>query len=317
MATAAGGAQPEKQKTYEQLVDTLEMLFGKHPGFRPVHAKGVLCEGMFSPAPAAATLSRAAHLVGGTVPVTVRFSDFTGIPAIPDGDPNASPRGMALRFQLANNKETDIVAHSYNGFPARTAEEFLEFLRALAASGPGAAHPSPLETFLSGHPQAKQFAEAPKPAPASFATESYYGVNAFRFTNREGKSRYGRYRIHPLAGEQHLETTDAASRPPNFLFDELSERLKQGPARFRLTVQLAEQGDAIDDASQTWPESRPQLELGTLGLTNILKDSEAKQRSLVFDPTHLVDGIEDSGDPLIQARAKIYSISYQRRNPAK
>jgi len=294
----------------EQLVDALQALFGVHPGYRAVHAKGIVCEGTFSPAPTAASVSRAPHLQDVSVPTTVRFSDFAGVPTVPDGDPLASPRGMAIKFHLPGGIDTDVVAQSYDGFPVRTAEEFLVFVRALATSGP------PLADFLASHPQAKRFAEAPKPVPASFATESYYGVNAFRFTNREGVSRAGRYRIRPEAGEEHLDAAEAARRPENFLFEELRERLFRGPARFRLLVQLADDGDPIDDGSLPWPEGRRQVELGTIVVTAPLADSAAVERRLLFDPARLVDGIGLSEDPLPLARSAVYAIAYRRRNEA-
>ncbi|HME96236.1 MAG TPA: catalase [Methylomirabilota bacterium] len=291
-------------------MDALQALFGVHPGYRAVHAKGIVCEGTFSPAPTAASVSRAPHLQDVSVPTTVRFSDFAGVPTVPDGDPLASPRGMAIKFHLPGGIDTDVVAQSYDGFPVRTAEEFLVFVRALATSGP------PLADFLASHPQAKRFAEAPKPVPASFATESYYGVNAFRFTNREGVSRAGRYRIRPEAGEEHLDAAEAARRPGNFLFEELRERLFRGPARFRLLVQLADDGDPIDDGSLPWPEGRRQVELGTIVVTAPLADSAAVERRLLFDPARLVDGIGLSEDPLPLARSAVYAIAYRRRNEA-
>ncbi|MBV8127177.1 MAG: catalase family peroxidase, partial [Planctomycetaceae bacterium] len=269
-------------------------------------------EGTFSPAATAASFSRAPHLQSGPVPITVRFSDFAGVPTVPDGDPLASPRGMAIKFHLPGGIDTDIVAHSYDGFPTRTAEEFLEFVRALAANGSGS--PDPIKSFLASHPQAQRFAEAPKPAPSSFATESYYAVNAFRFINREGTSRPGRYRIRPEAGEEHLDPAEAARRPGSFLFDELAQRLSRGAVRFRLLVQLAAEGDPVDDCSQPWPEERPQVELGTLSITAPVADSAAAERQLVFDPAKLVDGIELSDDQLPAVRSAVYAISYRRRN---
>lgn len=314
MAAHPGNIEAEKHKTYEQLVDTLQLLFGKHPGYRPMNAKGVVCKGTFAATATARSLSRAPHLDGSAVPITVRFSDFTGIPTISDGDPNASPRGMAIRFHLANGAATELVAHSYNGFPVGTAEEFLEFLRALAASDKRVPKPTPLETFLASHPRAKEFAETPKPAPASFATESYYAVNAFRFINQEGNRRYGRYQIHPVAAEEHLDAKVAAMKPASFLFDDLEQRFKVAPVRFRIVVQLASDTDPITDASQRWPEDRRQVEFGILSITGRSPDSDVEQRSLGFDPTRVIDGIEASDDPLIQARSEIYAISYQRRN---
>src|SRR5215469_13829691 len=90
---------------------------GEHPGFRPAHAKGVLLTGTFTASRDAGTLTRASHSHGETS-VTVRFSDFAGIPAVPDNDPQiASPRGCAIRFHLGEHAHTDIVAHSHDGFP--------------------------------------------------------------------------------------------------------------------------------------------------------------------------------------------------------
>src|SRR5208337_1047073 len=122
----------------QEVLDALDATSGVHPGFRPAHAKGLMCSGVFTPSPEAAKLTRAPHASGPSTPVTVRYSDSTGLPTIPDNDPARSgPRGMAIRFHLAEHIHTDIVAHSTNGFPVRTGEEFLEFLHAAVAFGSG------------------------------------------------------------------------------------------------------------------------------------------------------------------------------------
>src|SRR5882724_3686891 len=171
----------------EEILKQFEAMFGSHPGFRPVHAKGILLTGTFTPSSAAASLTRAQHAVQASTPVTVRFSDSTGVPLIPDNDPNADPRGMAIRFSLAEHVHTDIVAHSVNGFPATTGQEFLEFLRGVAQSDPA---------------KVQAFVQAITPLPASFAKEKYFGLTAMKFTNKDGVSRYGRYTIVPEAGEE-------------------------------------------------------------------------------------------------------------------
>src|SRR5438045_6338020 len=121
------------------LLDVLDKLSGGvHPGFRPAHAKGLMVAGTFTPSPEAAKLTRAPHAGRPSTPVTVRYSDSTGVPTIPDNDPQRSgPRGIAVRFHLADHAHTDVVAHSTNGFPVRTGKEFLEFLHAAAAAGAG------------------------------------------------------------------------------------------------------------------------------------------------------------------------------------
>jgi catalase len=287
---------------------------GLHPGFRPAHAKGILLSGIFTPSPEASSLSRAPHLTAASTPVTVRFSDFAGIPNVPDNDPQgASPRGFAIRFHLGEHLHTDIVAHSVDTFPASTVEGFLEFLNALLATDPAGPHPNAIEQFLGAHPAALAFVQTPKPIPTSFARESFFAVSAFLFTNAQGVSHYGRYRILPVAGNAYLDDAAAAAQTPNFLFDEIAERLAKGPVRFRIVVQLAEDGDKVDDATVRWPESRPQLTLGEFSLTALKPNNAAEQQQIIFDPIPRLDGIAPSADPLFEPRANIYLMSGRRR----
>jgi catalase len=304
--------EPEKPVP-EQIVDTMNAIFGKHPGFRAAHAKGIVCEGEFTASATAATLSKAPHLKGRSVKATVRFSDSTGIPEIPDGLPEAGPRGMAVRFHLPGGGSTDIVSNAFNGFAVANGEDFLAFLKAVAASGKAAPKPTPLETFLASHPKAMKVVTAPRPVPSSFATEPYFGVNAFAFTNAEGKTRFGRYQLRPEAGARFLRAEEAARKPPNFLIEELAARLASEPAKFRIVVQLAGEGDKVDDATEVWPDDRPVVELGVLTIAGKVADNDAAQRALAFDPLHLVDGIEASDDPLLELRSAVYAISRRRR----
>jgi len=290
---------------------------GIHPGFRPAHAKGILLTGVFTPSSEATSFTRAPHIQQNSTPVTVRFSDFAGIPTVPDNDPQgASPRGCAIRFHLAEHVHTDIVAHSVDTFPTRTAEEFLEFINALIATDPAGPHPNAIERFLGAHPAALTFVQTPKPIPTSFAKESFFAVSAFKFTNAEGVSRYGRYRVLPVAGNEYLDEAGAAARSPNFLFDEIKERVAKEPVRFRLKLQLAGDGDTVDDATVRWPENRPQLTFGEISLKEIAPNNASEQRQIIFDPIPRVDGIEASADPLFEPRANIYLMSGRRRRAA-
>src|SRR6476659_2034839 len=246
------------------LLGVLDQLSGGvHVGFRPAHAKGLMCAGTFTPSPEAAELTRAPHAARPSTPVTVRFSNSSGLPTIPDNDPaHSGPRGFAVRFHLADHVHTDIVAHSTNGFPVRTGEEFLQFLRAAADFGAG--KPEALGSFLAAHPGAKRFVEAPKSIPTSFAREAFYAVTSFKFTNADGASRHGRFRIRPAAGTEYLSDAAAATRSESFLFDEIAERLAKGPIELGVFVQLAEPGDDVRNASVPWPESRTEIAFGTI-----------------------------------------------------
>jgi catalase len=243
----------------------------------------------------------------------VRFSDFAGIPGIPDNHPQASPRGLAIRFYLAEHVHTDIIAHSVDGFPARTAEEFVEFLRAIHESAPDAPHPNAIEKFLSSHPAALEFVQTPKPMPVSFFTERFFAVNAYKFQNEQGEVRFGRYRIRPDGPVEHLDESAAAKQPPNVLFEDVASRLAKGPMKLRIAVQIAGEGDVVDDSTIHWPENRPEVEFGQVEVTGVVADNAAQQQRIIFDPIPRVDGIESSGDPLLDPRAAVYLMSGRRR----
>src|SRR5271170_2063389 len=82
------------------ILQTFDSIFGQHPGFRPAHAKGAMLTGTFTPSSDGASLTRAGHMNNPSTPVSVRFSNSTGVPLIPDNDANANPRGLAIRFHL-------------------------------------------------------------------------------------------------------------------------------------------------------------------------------------------------------------------------
>lgn len=308
---------PNRLALAEEAIAKLDDLFGFHPGYRPVHAKGSLLAGVFKPTPEATALSRAPHFHAFSTPVGVRFSDFAGVPAVPDNDPDAaSPRGCAIRFQLGEHVHTDIVAHSVDGFPVRTATEFVEFLRALHTSGPDVPHPTPIEQFLGSHPKALAFVQIPKPIPTSFARESYFSVTAHKFIDAEGTSRHVRYRILPDAGNEYLDAGGAATKGPNFLMEELAQRLAIGPIKMNIWVQIATDGDVVDDSTEHWPTERPQVLLGVVVLTELVPENDVTASRIIFDPIPRVEGIEPSADPLLEPRADTYLMSGRRRRAA-
>jgi catalase len=310
---------PSDEKMIQLASDVIAQfhtIFGLHPGFRPAHAKGILLTGTFAPAAEARSLTRAPHILRESTPVTARFSNSTGIPILPDNDPNANPRGLAIRFHLGEHKHTDIIGHSTDGFPVRTGQEFLEFLRAVASSAPGTPSPSPVEKFLGSHPAALAFVQAPKPHPGSFAKEAYFAVTAFRFIDQAGQARYGRYRVLPTEGVGHLDEAAVMNKDANYLFAEITERISAQPVRFRIEVQVAEPADTVDDATIHWPADRRVIPFGTLTLTAVAPDNAGAQQQIIFDPIPRVDGIEGSADPLLEFRAAVYLLSGRERRQA-
>ena len=298
-----------------EIVETMRALAGPHPGFRPVHAKGIVCSGTFRAAPTARGVSRAPHLQGQAVPTVLRFSNANGDPNIHDGIPNA--RALSVKFELPDGKKVDILGLHIEGFLVRTPAEFLAFLSAqLPDPATGKPAPDGVPRFLASHPATGAFIErlTKKPIPASYGQACYYSEHAFKFTAADGSSRFGRYRWVPEAGEAYLAPDDASRRSANFLREELEGRLKKGPVAFRLVLQLAGESDPTDDATALWPADRPLVELGRLEVSRISLTSAADERRLVFDPTNITDGIDLSGDPILLARSAAYSVSYNHRS---
>lgn len=294
-----------------ELVQALHSAFGIHRA-RAVHAKGIVLEGAFAPTPEARSLSRASLFNGAPMPITVRFSDFTGLPDISDTNAAASPRGLAIKFRPEGGADMDVVAHSFNGFPTATSAEFAELLGAIGVSGPASKKPTALERFLADHPIAATLLSSQKPPPVSFATLTYFGVNAFEFADALGRVEHVRYRFVPEAGEQFLDAAALALKGPNYLAEEMVRRLVSGPVCFDWHAQLSKPGDVVDDPSIAWPETRRLVRLGTIAVDRMVLDQASADRTLKMMPADLPDGIA-AADPMLALRNDAYSISFRER----
>lgn len=275
-----------------------------------------MLSGTFTPTAEAAKLSTGPHFNAPSTPVWVRFSNSTGIPNIPDIDPNADPRGIAIRFQLGNRKHTDIVSHSIPFFPTRTGEEFLQFLGAIASSPPDAPHPNNVEKFVGANPSTLAFVQCPKPAPKSYATQQYFSVTAFKLIDAAGKETFIRYHIVPEAGVETYDAEALKTKDADYLQTEIKDRVKSKPIGFKILAQVAEDGDVTDNATIHWPESRRVVELGSFKLDDILADNAANQKYAIFDPIPRVQGVGPSDDPLLEMRAALYLLSGKQRRAA-
>lgn len=285
-------------------------VFGRHEGYRALHAKGVLLKGTFTATPEAAELSRAGHLQGEPVPVTVRFSNGSGLPHSPDNAPDV--RGLAVKFYLPDDTKTDIVAQTAPRFPSHTPEQFVALLR--ATKPPQALWRLP--TFLARNPGA--LARLPTNTrallpPESYGSTRYYGVHAFRFVNGEGSPCHVRYTWIPGLGERRLGPRALRNHGRDFLQEDIRQRVGRGPVRFDLELQIASPEDPVDDPAIYWPSSRRRVIAGTLEITDLETGREKDGDILVFDPTRVVDGIELTGDPVLRYRSQAYADSVKQR----
>src|SRR5829696_612046 len=296
----------------EQVVDAINEITGEHRGHRAAHAKGTLLKGSFTGS--GSGLTTAAHMAEGSVPVTARFSNGGGEPAIPDYAKEG--RGLAVKFYLPDGSRTDVVALSLPCFFARTPEDFLAFTR---ARKPDAETGQPdfgkIGAWLEAHPEAGPAIQAAVTAdpPATYASVTYNSIHSFRWTAPDGTERYVRYRFEPEAGESTLSEEDAKARGRDYLQEEIVGR---DSTAFRMVAVIAEEGDAVNDPTVAWPEEREKVELGRLELSGADTEREKDGDILVFDPTRVTDGIELSDDEILRFRPRAYSASVTRRSGA-
>lgn len=303
---------------YEDIVDAIAALYGAHAGRRAVHAKGTLLTGTFTAAPAARELSRAPHLQGAPVRVTARFSNGSGDPGAHDGAPDG--RGLAVKAYLPDGSTTDLLALTLPCFFVRTPEAFLEFTRARRPD-PETGKPdlARVGAFVEAHPEslpALQAALAARPV-ASYARLRYEGLHAFVLVAADGSERAVRYVFEPEAGVGgELDADAARSLDAEHLQREILARASGEGIAFRLLARLAEPGDPLDDPTARWPDERESVELGRLELTGPDTERERDGDVLVFDPTRVPDGVRLTGDPILHARPRAYSVSVARRTGA-
>jgi catalase len=260
-------------------------------------------------------LSKAAHFGGDAVRAHVRFSNGSGNPNAPDFEPREG-RGMATKFYLDDGTTTDVVAINLPAFFVSTVDGFLDFCRARVPDpSTGEPDPAAIGAFLEQHPEALTAGAAVLAAtpPESYLRCAYNSLHAYRFVDDAGDARYGRYRWEPEAGEASLSAEEAEARGPDYLQDDLAPRLADGPAAFTLSVQIAEDGDPVDDPTVPWPDERVRVTLGRLDITGLAHDREQGDDVLVFDPTRVTDGIELSDDPILRFRTHAYAESVLRR----
>lgn len=301
-------ALDEQSTLARDLTDTVARVLGSQPGCRVTHEDGIVLAGTFTATPRARELTRAAHMQGEPVRVTVRFSNGFPDPAIVDAA-EGNPRGMAVKFSLPDGSTTDLVCQDWPVFPAGTPEGFRDLI---AAQGEGE---EATARFLAEHPDiaeaGAQVAAGSGQPPLSWATMAFNSLNAFRLVDAAGRGRYVRFRLSPEKGEHSLPPGQRATAAPHYLRDGVLEEL---PIRYRLLAQLAHDDDQTTDPSKAWPADREWADLGTVEITGPDTERERDGDVLVHDPMRLTDGIEPSDDPILRIRTHVYAESVRRRS---
>jgi catalase len=306
-AYTAGWFSPQRL-TPDKLVDAFTPPTGVPLGHRRNHAKGICFTGMFEANGAGAALSRGQVFTRGQYPALGRFNLATADPNAPDA--TVRVRGMGLRISTPDGQEWRTAMIDPPFFPVSTPQAFYEHLVASASKDPNA-----MKTFAGVHPEIAAFGAWAKSAPwtGSYAEERYNSLNSFILIDNSGAEHAVRWSLLPAAQPIPISPDDLAKRGPNFLEQEIAERVRGGPLRWTMVVTVANPGDPTADPSKAWPEDRRTIEVGTLTVQQIQPERDGPCRDINFDPTVLPTGIRTSDDPFPAARSAVYAKSFDRR----
>ena len=282
-----------------------------HAGFRRAHARGLCVSGRFIASGDAATLSSAPLFQAGESPLLGRLSIGGGSPVAPEA--TAGVRSLALAITQPDGQQWRMAMNTPPVLAVATPEAFHAQLQAMAPD-PATGKPDPervaaFQRAYPPNPALKAWQASYRPSD-SWASTQYHGINAFVLVDDAGRRQPVRWAMVPEAPFAPLgdgpHTDDALSV-------EFQQRLAEGPVRWTLRLQLAEPGDAIDDGSRPWPDSRRTVDAGTVEITAATAQDGGACNGLNFDPLVLPEGIEPSADPILHARRAAYAESQRRR----
>ena len=310
-----GGWLSPDRLTPRRFADAIEKGNGEvYPGFRRAHAKGVCIAGYFEGNGDGIAVSSTRMFETVRTPFIGRMSVGGGSPYGLDN--KARVRSMALELRSDDGQQWRMAMNSFPFFGVSSVKAFYEQTRANAPD-PATGKPDPAKqsAFAEAHPEFKRFAAWAKDAPwsTSWASTTYNGVNTFRFINAAGEVSNVRWSMQPHAAFVAMTPGQRDAADGNFLSEDLQSRLAKGPLRWDMVVTVADEGDAILDASQPWPEARQHIVVGSVVMERTSPQTTGACRDINFDPLVLPVGVESSGDPVLAARSAVYSVSFNRR----
>jgi len=306
-AYTAGWFSPQRL-TPGKIVAALAPPTGVALGHRRNHAKGICFTGVFEANGAGSAFSKAQVFTRGQYPVLGRFNLATADANAPDG--TVRVRGMGLQISTPDGEVWRSAMIDAPFFPVSTPQAFYELLLASASKDPDA-----MKTFAGAHPEIAAFGAWAKSAPwtGSYAEDRFNSLNSFVFADSSGTEKTVRWSLLPAAQPVPVSPEDLAKRGPDFLEQEIAERVSGGPQRWTMVVSVADPGDPTADPSKAWPEDRRAIDVGTLMVQQIEPERDGPCRDINFDPTVLPSGMRTSDDPFPAARSAAYAKSYDLR----
>jgi catalase len=306
-AYTAGWFSPDRL-TPERLVAALAPPGGPALGHRRNHAKGICFTGAFDANGAGAELSEAQVFARGQYPVVGRLNLAT--PDANAADATVRVRGLGIQIAPPNGEEWRSAMIDAPVFPASTPRAFYELLIASASKAPDA-----MKNYAAAHPEIAAFGDWAKNAPwtESYAETRFNSLNSFIFVDNSGAEHVVRWSLLPTAQPVSIAPDDLAKRGPDFLEQEIAQRVAGAPQRWTMVVTIANPGDPTADPTKAWPADRRTIEVGTLIVQKIEAEPDGPCRDINFDPTVLPPGMKTSDDPFPAARSAAYMRSYDLR----
>jgi catalase len=306
-AYTAGWLSPGRF-TPDKLIAALAPPGGPALGHRRNHAKGICFTGEFDANGAGAELSKAQVFVRGQYPMLGRFNLGTADPNAPDA--TVRVRGLGIRIATPDGQEWRSAMVDPPIFPVSTPQGFYELLVASGSKDPDA-----MKNFVAAHPEFGAFADWAKNGPwtGSFAEDRFNGLNSFVFVDNAGTEHTVRWSLVPAAQPVPITPDELAKRGPDFLEQEIAQRVASAPQKWTMVVTVANPGDPTNDPTKAWPADRRSVEVGTMIVQKIEAEADGPCRDINFDPTVLPSGIQVSDDPFPAARSAAYRVSYDLR----
>jgi catalase len=306
-AYTAGWFSPERL-TPDKLVAALAPPAGPALGHRRNHAKGICFTGVFEANGAGSELSKAQVFARGQYPVLGRFNLATADANAPDA--TVRVHGLGIRIATPDGQEWRSAMIDPPVFAVSTPQGFYELLLASKSKDANA-----MKNFVAAHPEFAAFGDWAKNAPwtDSYAEDRFNSLNSFVFVDNSGAEHAVRWSLLPAAQPVAISQDELAKRGPDFLEQEITERVAGGPQRWTMVVTIANPGDPTADPSKAWPGDRRTIEVGTLSVRQIYPEPDGPCRDINFDPTVLPTGIQVSDDPFPAARSAAYARSYDLR----
>jgi catalase len=298
---------------------------------RVVHAKGAGAHGYFQVYKSMEKYTCANFLQDPTkqTPVFVRFSTVVG--ARGSADSVRDPRGFAVKFYTEEGNY-DLVGNNLPVFFIRDAIKFPDMVHSFKPA-PDTNIPTASSAnsrfwdFISLTPESTHMITwlfSDRGTVKSYRTMEGFGVNTYKWVNKEGKEVYVKYHWKPMAGVETIdrhEATRLAGEDPDIATRDLYDTIASGgTAEYELNVQIMDIADEFKqsfdplDATKTWPEDKfPLMPVGKMVLNRNPENYFAEVEQAAFCPASIVPGIELSADKLLQGRVFAYADTQRHR----